>query len=122
MTDTIKTSLDHETILRLFKNSVCLTYNPLEPMSAFLHVKDMQKQSGFLYNRTLSKKSKLFVSKYNPDFHYFADGTLVHRCCVKDDNFNINDHKKLQRIYNLLKINNITIKDTTKYHNNTKKK
>ena len=46
MTDTIKTSLDHKTILRLFKNSVCLTYNPLEPMSAFLHVKELEKISG----------------------------------------------------------------------------
>lgn len=78
-------------------------------MSAFLYIKDMRKQSSFRYNRILSKKSKFFVSKYNRDFHYFADGTLIHHCCVKDGIFNVNDHKKLQRIYNLLKINNMPI-------------
>lgn len=109
MTDTINNSLDYEDVIRLLENSVCLTYNPLESTSAFLYIKDMQKQSGFRYNRILSKKSKFFVSKHNPDFHYFADGTLIHHCCVKDGIFNVNDHKKLQRIYNLLKINNMPI-------------
>lgn len=104
MTDTIKTSLDHETILRLFKNSVCLTYNPLEPMSAFLHVKELEKKSKSKNIRVLSKTAKLPISKYNPDFHYFSNGTLIHCCDVKKD------HKKLQRIYQLLKTNNLPIK------------
>ena len=104
MTDTIKTSLDHETILRLFKNSVCLTYNPLEPMSAFLHVKELEKKSKSKNIRVCSKTAKLPIDKYNPDFHYFSNGTLIHCCDVKKD------HKKLQRIYQLLKTNNLPIK------------
>ena len=109
MTDTINTSLNHENIIRLFDSSVCLTYNPLEPMGAFLHAKDLQKQLHIDNYRILSKTSKLFINKYNPDFHYFSDGTLIHRCCVKDDNFNIKDHQKLQRIYKMLKINNMPV-------------
>lgn len=103
MTDTIKTSLDHETILRLFKNSVCLTYNPLEPMSAFLHVKELEKKSKSKNIRVCSKTAKLPIDKYNPDFHYFSNGTLIHCCDVKKD------HKKLQKIYQLLKANNLTV-------------
>ena len=40
MTDTVNTSLNHENIIRLFDNSVCLTYDPLETMDAFLHAKN----------------------------------------------------------------------------------
>lgn len=103
MTDTIKTSLNHETILRLFKNSVCLTYNPLESMSAFLHVKELEKEFKSKNIRVRSKTAKLPISKYNPDFHFFSDGTLIHRCDAKKD------HKKLQKIYQLLKANNLTV-------------
>ncbi len=109
MTDTINNSLNHEDVIRLLENSVCLTYNPLESMNAFLHAKNLQKQHNSNNNRILSKTSKLFINKYNPDFHYFSDGTLIHRCCVKDDNFNIKDYQKLQRIYQLLKINNMPV-------------
>lgn len=103
MTDTIKNSLNHETILRLFKNSVCLTYNPLESMSAFLHVKELEKEFKSKNIRVRSKTAKLPISKYNPDFHFFSDGTLIHRCDAKKD------HKKLQKIYQLLKANNLTV-------------
>ncbi len=103
MTDTIKTSLNHETILRLFKNSVCLTYNPLESMSAFLHVKELEKEFKSKNIRVRSKTAKLPISKYNPDFHFFSDGTLIHCCDAKKD------HKKLQKIYQLLKANNLTV-------------
>lgn len=103
MTDTIKTSLNHETILRLFKDSVCLTYNPLESMSAFLHVKELEKEFKSKNIRVRSKTAKLPISKYNPDFHFFSDGTLIHRCDAKKD------HKKLQKIYQLLKANNLTV-------------
>lgn len=103
MTDTIKTSLNHETILRLFKNSVCLTYNPLESMSAFLHVKELEKEFKSKNIRVRSKTAKLPISKYNPDFHFFSDGTLIHRYDAKKD------HKKLQKIYQLLKANNLTV-------------
>ena len=103
MTDTIKTSLNHETILRLFKNSVCLTYNPLESMSAFLHVKELEKEFKSKNIRVLSKTAKLPICKYNPDFHFFSDGTLIHRCDAKKD------YKKLQKIYQLLKANNLTV-------------
>ncbi|MBR2923047.1 MAG: hypothetical protein IKC10_07015 [Alphaproteobacteria bacterium] len=103
MTDTIKTSLNHETILRLFKNSVCLTYNPLESMSAFLHVKELEKEFKSKNIRVRSKTAKLPISKYNPDFHFFSDGTLIHRCDAKKD------YKKLQKIYQLLRANNLTV-------------
>lgn len=103
MTDTIKTSLNHETILRLFKNSVCLTYNPLESMSAFLHVKELEKEFKSKNIRVRSKTAKLPISKYNTDFHYFSNGTLIHCCDAKKD------HKKLQKIYQLLKANNLTV-------------
>ena len=103
MTDTIKTSLNHETILRLFKNSVCLTYNPLESMSAFSHVKELEKEFKSKNIRVRSKTAKLPISKYNPDFHYFSDGTLIHRFDAKKD------YKKLQKVYQLLKTNNLPL-------------
>lgn len=50
-----------------------------------------------------SKTAKLPISKYNTDFHYFSNGTLIHCCDAKKD------HKKLQKIYQLLKANNLTV-------------
>ncbi|MBQ7633111.1 MAG: hypothetical protein IJS88_03255 [Alphaproteobacteria bacterium] len=107
MTDT--NSLNYEIIEQLFQNSVCLTYNPLEPRAAWQYAKELQrdfeKEHNLKYSRIYSKTAKLQQSRYNPDFHYFSDGTLIH--CLEPWE---RDAKKLERILTLLKIRGWTVK------------
>lgn len=110
MTDT-QSSLNYKIIEQLFQNSVCLTYNPLEPMAAWQYAKELQrdfeKEHNLKYSRICSKTAKLRQGKYNARFHYFADGTLVH--CAEPQSFSKNetyrqDAEDLERIMTALQI------------------
>ena len=108
MTDT-KNSLTYEVIEHLFQNSVCLTYNPLEPMSAWQYSKQLQqdfkKQNNVDYSRVCSKTSKMWQNRYNADFHFFSDGTLIHRCDVS-----LRGNEKLKQIEKIIEIKGWKIK------------
>ena len=108
MTDT-KTSLNYNIINDLLQNSVCLTYNPLEPRSAWQFAKELQqeyeKKHNLKHSRVRSKTAQLFQHNYNPNFHYFSDGTLIH--CLEPWE---RDAKKLARIMEVLKIRGWQVK------------
>jgi|GEM_PF-2416039 len=104
-------SLNYEIIEQLFQNSACLTYNPLEPMTAWQYTKELQqdfeKQHNLKHSRICSKTAKMRQDKYNARFHYFADGTLVH--CAEPQSFSKNETYRqgiedLERIMTALKI------------------
>ena len=102
MTDT-KNSLNYDIIEHLFQNSVCLTYNPLESMSAWQYAKQLQqdfkKQNNVDFSLVCSKTSKMWQNRYNADFHFFSDGTLIH-CC--DDT--LKGSEKLNQIKKIIEI------------------
>ena len=115
MTDT-KISLNYDTIEQLFKNGVCLTYDPLEPTNAWLYAKQLVEEYRKEHNvervRICSATAKIRQGRYNTDFHYFSDGTLIHCCEVysKNEKQKIKSEEELQRIYTLLKIRGFTVK------------
>lgn len=106
MTDT---SLTYEIIERLFQTAVCITYNPLEPRSAWQYGKELQRdfeKEHHLKNTLIcSKTAKLPQKTYHPDFHYFSDGTLIH--CYEPWP---EDAKKLEQILTALKIRGLPVK------------
>ena len=114
MTDT---SLTYEIIERLFQTAVCLTYNPLEPRSAWQYgnelLKDFIKQNPQKRGCLCSKTAKIQQDRYNPRFHYFSDGTLIH-CSYpqgeKHAEIQQNLAIELKRIYKLLEIRNLPVK------------
>ena len=116
MTDT-NTSLNYEIIERLFQNSVCLTYNPLQSAAAWQYARELQrdfeKQHNIEHSRICSKFSKMPQGRYNAHFHYFSDGTLIH-CCYDDSKLSGNRQgeltMELQRILNMLKIRRYPVK------------
>lgn len=83
MTDTF-TDLNENTIAALFERGECLTFDPLEPMEAFKFAKKLerehQKKKPDSPALILSKTARFFPDGgYTPPFHYFSDGTLLHR-------------------------------------------
>ena len=74
-------SLNYEIIEQLFQSSVCLSYNPTEPMRAWQYAKelenDFKKQNKAKRCRIVSKTAKLWQRSYHPRFHYFGDGSLL---------------------------------------------
>ncbi|MBR1601357.1 MAG: hypothetical protein IJ677_07240 [Alphaproteobacteria bacterium] len=115
MTNT-QTSLNYEIIEQLFQNSVCLTYNPLEPTSAWQYARELQrnfeKKHNLKYSCIRSKFAKMRQGQYNARFHYFADGTLVH--CAEPQSFSENEmyrhgSEDLERIMTALKIRNYPV-------------
>ena len=74
-------SLNYEIIEQLFQNSVCLSYNPTEPMRAWQYAKeletDFKKQNNVKRCRVVSKTAKIWQRSYHPRFHYFSDGSLL---------------------------------------------
>lgn len=106
-------SLNHDIINNLFKTSTCLTYNPLEPTPAWLYGKELQqeynRQHSIKFSFIRSKTAKMMQHNYNPDFHYFSDGTLIHNCGPQNFNDNKLNQKFLQqldKIMTVLKIRN----------------
>lgn len=114
MTDT--TSLNHVIIEELFKNSVCLTYDPLENDTVWHYAKQLmeeyQKTHNVKHVRVYSASAQIRKGRYNTDFHYFSDGTLIHCCdiCSANEEQKRKAEKKLQRIYDFLKIRGCPIK------------
>ena len=112
MTDTTL-SLNYEIIDNLLSNSVCLTYNPMEPMDAFAYAEKLEMEyakskglkSALGLVQKVSKSSKILLDYYNPIFHYFSDGTLIY---PKYNNKSKEDEKN--RIIKLLKIRGYEIK------------
>lgn len=104
-----KTSLNYDIINDLLQNSVCLTYNPLEPRSAWQFAKELQQEYEKKYNlkhsSVRSKTAQLFQHNYNPNFHYFSDGTLIH--CYEPWE---RDAKKVKRMMKVLKIRGWQVK------------
>lgn len=115
MTD-IQSQLNYEIIEELFKNSVCLTYDPMESSSAWQYYKQLaeeyKKEHNVKYVRACSKTAKIGKGRYNTDFHYFSDGTLVHCCdiCSTNEEHKRKAEAKLQRIIKLLKIRGYQVK------------
>ena len=115
MTD-IQSPLNYEIIEKLFKDSVCLTYDPMESSSAWQYYKQLaeeyKKEHNVKYVRACSKTAKIGKGRYNTDFHYFSDGTLVHCCdiCSTNEEHKRKAEAKLQRIINLLKIRGYQVK------------
>ena len=103
MTDTTF-PLTYDVIETLFKNGVCLSYNPTEPMSAWQYGKQLQtdfmKQNGVKRCRLVSKTAKLWQRNYNPVFHYFSDGSLIYSRWLKENGA----PEVLERIKTMLKI------------------
>lgn len=108
MTDT-QSSLNYKIIEQLFQNSVCLTYNPLEPMAAWQYAKELQrdfeKEHNLKYSRICSKTAKMRQGTYHARFHYFADGTLIHGLEPWK-----RDAEKLKQILTILKIRGWPVK------------
>ena len=102
-------SLNYDIIERLFKDSVCLTYYPLHSVSAWLYSKELQKdfekKHNLSFSRVCSKSSKMWQRRYNVDFHYFSDGTLIHCCGVVSG-----DDEKLDKIKKNLEVRGWAIK------------
>ncbi len=102
-------SLNYDIIERLFKDSVCLTYYPLHSVSAWLYSKELQKdfekKHNLSFSRVCSKSSKMWQRRYNVDFHYFSDGTLIHCCGVVSG-----DDEKLDKIKKILEVRGWEIK------------
>ena len=73
--------LTYDVIETLFKNGVCLSYNPTEPMTAWRYAKELEteykKQHKVKRCRIVSKTAKLWQRSYHPRFHYFSDGSLI---------------------------------------------
>ena len=96
--------LTYEIIETLFKNGVCMSYNPTEPMSAWQYGKqleaDFKKQNGVKRCRLISKTAKLWQRNYHPVFHYFSDGSLIYSRYLQDKGA----PEMLQRIKKLLQI------------------
>jgi len=89
MTDT-SLDLNENTIIALFERGDCLTFDPLEPMEAFKFAKALQRE----YQKKNPAAPALILSKtarfcpdggYTPPFHYFSDGTLLHRFYSEDE-------------------------------------
>ncbi|MBR1825674.1 MAG: hypothetical protein IJ770_03710 [Alphaproteobacteria bacterium] len=99
--------LTYEIIEQLFQNSVCLSYNPIEPMSAFQYTmklkKDYEKQYDIKKLRLCSKNAKLWISNFTPKFHYFSDGTLIY------DFLTQNQSPLLKSIMRLLKLHGLAV-------------
>ncbi|MBQ4399960.1 MAG: hypothetical protein II830_01545, partial [Alphaproteobacteria bacterium] len=90
----------------LFKNGVCLTYDPFEPRGAFHYALELKKEYCEQNNvkRALIKSgAELSSGKLTPDFHYFSNGILIH-------NFDENEQSMLQRVLTMLKIRNLPIR------------
>lgn len=81
MTDIKTFPLNYEIIEQLFKNGVCLSYNPTEPMPAWHYAKELEREYKKQHNvkrcRIVSKTAKLRQRSYHPRFHYFSDGSLI---------------------------------------------
>lgn len=104
MTDIKTFPLNYEIIEQLFKNGVCLSYNPLEPMPAWQYAKELEREYKKQHNvkrcRIVSKTAKLWQRSYHPRFHYFSDGTLIFSRYLQDKGA----PEELARIKNMLKI------------------
>ena len=106
-------SLNYEIINDLLANSVCLTYNPLEPLDAFLYTQKLETEyakskglkSALGLVQIVSKSSEIFLNDYNSKFHYFSDGTLIYPYYNNDDKKDERDN-----IIKLLKIRGYQIK------------
>ena len=115
MTD-IQSPLNYEIIEKLFKDSVCLTYDPMESSSAWQYYKQIaeeyKKEHNVKHVCLCSKVAKIRKGRYNTAFHYFSDGTLIHCCdiCSTNDEHKIKAERQLQRIYDLLKIRGYKVK------------
>lgn len=117
MTDTKTFSLTYEMIERLFETAVCMTYNPLEPRSAWQYgnelLKDFFKQNPQKRGCLCSKTAIFQQDRYNPRFHYFSDGTLIH-CSYpqgeKHAEIQENLANELKRILKLLEIRGLPVK------------
>lgn len=83
-------NLNENTIFSFFERGKCLTFDPLEPMDAFEFSKklksDFQKKAHTNRVSILSKTAFLWPdSGYTPPFHFFSDGTLLHRFYYEEE-------------------------------------
>ena len=109
--------LTYEIIEQLFTDAVCLTYNPIEPTTAWQYARELlenfKKQHDGQEGQICSHTAKFWQDRYHPRFHYFSDGTLIH-CSYpqgeKSSELQQNLTDELQRIYRLLKIRGWVIK------------
>lgn len=104
MTDTKTFPLSYDIIEQLFQNSMCLSYNPLEPMAAFMYAKESEAEYQKTYKvkrcRIISQTAKLWQRGYHPRFHYFNDGTLIFSRYLQDKGA----PEELERIKTMLQI------------------
>lgn len=99
-------SLNSKTIEKLFANGVCLTYSPYESAKAYDYANKLkhdflQKYKSVKHVQLCSKTAEIPQAKYNPAFHYFSDGTLIH-CCYENELL-------LGRIMKMLQLRNYKI-------------
>ena len=104
MTDKKTIPLTYEIIETLFKNGVCMSYDPTAAMPAWQYSRQLQtnfmKQNGVKRCRLVSKTAKLWQRSYHPVFHYFSDGTLIYSRYLE----NRGAPEMLERIKKMLKI------------------
>ena len=105
MTDTTFTEKDlsFET---LFKNGVCMTYNPFEPRGAThyaIELKNEYCRQNNVKHALVKSKAELSTGMLCPKFHYFSDGLLIHRFMDKEE-------AALQRVLKMFAIRNLPIR------------
>lgn len=105
MTDTYFTE-DDISFATLFKNGVCLTYDPFGAYGALHYAIELRneyfRQNG-VKRALIKSKAELSSGKLCPEFHYFSNGILIH-------NFDENEQIMLQRVLTMLKIRNLPIR------------
>lgn len=104
MTDTTFTEndLSFET---LFKNGVCMTYNPFEPRGAMhytIELKNEYCRQNNIKHVLIKSKAELSSGRLSPKFHYFSNGILIH-------NFTPKEEAALRRVLKMLAIRNLPI-------------
>ena len=103
-------SLTYQIIEQLFKNGVCMSYNPIEPMSAWQYGKQLQEDYRKAHNvkrcRLVSKTAKLWQRNYHPVFHYFSDGSLIYSRWLQEKGAS----EVLEKIKTMLRIRGYKLK------------
>lgn len=81
--------LSASTIVKLFEEGQCLTFNPQE---SFDYRNIIEKESRYKKEHqlsdiwTTSKIAKLAFDSFNPPFHYFSNGVVIHAFNPEQDN------------------------------------
>ena len=85
-----KNFLNENLLKKLFEEGVCLTYNHLTNINAQKYVEKLLHEywENIDINQNIilvSKHAKMSLANYNPPFHFFSNGVLIHRYTSKTE-------------------------------------